>query len=153
MEPPYSLRPVRPDDHAWLLRLHHAAMREVVERVWGWDDALQDGYFQSYIERSSTALIVQAQRLDVGLFDVEPREGALFLSEIWIAPDHQGQGLGTQLVIDLQHRARAERLDVTLQVLKLNDRAQSLYERLGFEVVSETSTHRQMRRFHRGPAA
>jgi ribosomal protein S18 acetylase RimI-like enzyme len=141
----YALRPITAADHTWLRWLHHAAMRDVVERTWGWDEAQQDALFLRYFNPSSGSQIVQVEERDVGLLDVESREGELFLSEIWIAPEQQGQGIGTQLVRDLQLRAEKEGLDVTLQVLKLNERAQALYERLEFAVVGETATHRLMR--------
>jgi ribosomal protein S18 acetylase RimI-like enzyme len=120
-------------------------MRDVVERTWGWDEAQQDALFLKYFNPSSGSHIVQVEGHDVGLLDVETGDGELFLSEIWIAPDQQGHGVGSQLVRDLQLRAEAEGLDVTLQVLKLNERARALYERLGFTIVGETTTHRQMR--------
>ncbi len=40
--------------------------------------------------------------------------------------------------------ARARKMAVRLQVLKINTRGISFYQRLGFEIVDEDDTHFQM---------
>ena len=40
--------------------------------------------------------------------------------------------------------ARARKMAVRLQVLKINTRGISFYQRLGFEIVDEDDTHVQM---------
>ena len=42
--------------------------------------------------------------------------------------------------------ANLEQKPVTLQVLKINTRATAFYQRLGFIIVDENSTHFQMKR-------
>lgn len=60
-------------------------------------------------------------------------------------PDHQGRGLGTELLRRVLARADARRLPVRLQVLKGNP-ARRLYRRLGFVDAAETETHHVMER-------
>lgn len=62
-----------------------------------------------------------------------------YISNVAVEPDHRGMGLGTRLIA----RARAEAggagsRSVVLDVEADNPRAQRLYERLGFHLVSET---------------
>jgi GNAT superfamily N-acetyltransferase len=139
----YTLRPASGTDYAWLRRLHHAAMRELVERVWGWDEAFQDAYFREHFDPSGRQ-IVQVAGVDVGVIKVLHQGDELFLAEIQIMPAHQGHGLGSALIRDLQDRARLEGLPVGLQVTRAN-RARVLYERLGFVITGETATHYLMR--------
>ena len=79
--------------------------------------------------------------LAVGLLRVSERESALFIDQVEIVPDYQDRGIGTALINDLLARGRP----VELGVLKVNDDARRLYERLGFRVTGETETHYNMR--------
>lgn len=57
------------------------------------------------------------------------------VGELFVTPSHQGRGVGTLLLERAEHRARERgRKGLTLQVW-VGNRAISLYERFGFEVV------------------
>ena len=139
----YTLRPATEADYHWLLWLHHATMRESVEQIWGWDEARQDAYFQEHFDPTRWQ-IVQVGGCDVGVIEVDWGQTDVFLSNIQIAPDRRGSGLGTRLIRDLQAQARRAGRAVALQVNRAN-RARALYARLGFEVIGETDTHFRMR--------
>lgn len=67
-----------------------------------------------------------------------PDRHTLFVAQLGVRPDQQGQGVGTALLAHAAARARAEgRARVALDVAVTNARAQALYERLGFTVVRE----------------
>jgi GNAT superfamily N-acetyltransferase len=76
----------------------------------------------------------------VGVLALEERPTELFLALIEILPSHQGQGLGSAVISDVQRRAAARGLPLTLRVLRVNP-AQRLYQRLGFVLSAETVTH------------
>jgi ribosomal protein S18 acetylase RimI-like enzyme len=139
----YTLRPATNADYAWLRTLHHSAMRDVVERTWGWDEILQDNLFQKGFHPEQTQ-IVQLNGDDVGMIEVEPRANELFLVSIQILPRFQGQELGTSLIRELQRDAEARMMAVILSVIT-NNQARALYERLGFSITGETETHYWMR--------
>lgn len=139
----YSLRAATDDDYAFLERLHMATMKELVTRVWGWDEADQAARFRAAFVPERGRIIVVDGR-DVGTLWTERRPGNIFIANIEIAPEHQGQGLGTAVIGDLVADARRQGLPVALQVLKPN-RARRLYERLGFAITGETATHYLMR--------
>lgn len=65
--------------------------------------------------------------------------------EIQLLPEFQGHGIGTALLQRELRFADARGLPVRLQVLREN-RARTLYERLGFRVCGETDTHFLMER-------
>lgn len=74
----------------------------------------------------------------------EKRDAELFLEKVYILPRVQGQGIGTHLVRRVLDEGLGAGLPVTLRVLKGNP-ARRLYERLGFVVVEQTTTHDVMR--------
>ena len=78
----------------------------------------------------------------VGYLDVENEGEFVALNNIRVAPSMQGRGLGGALV----RRVIAEAVPkpVQLRVLRVNP-ARRLYERLGFRVIEEISTHFVMR--------
>lgn len=53
------------------------------------------------------------------------------ISNLFVDPQHQGQGIGTALMAEAERRAVG---DLTLSVFTSNPDARRLYERLGFEV-------------------
>lgn len=145
----YALRRVEAEDFAFLYALHVATMKELVTQVWGWDENDQrDRFALAFVApRSETALaeIIVVDGRDVGVLGQERREAEWFISNIEIAPEHQGCGLGASVISGVTERAAMLGMPVTLQVLQIN-RARRLYERLGFVVTGETETHFLMRR-------
>ena len=62
---------------------------------------------------------------------------------IQILPQFQGKGIASRLIDQLVSTAHESSIDVVLSVLKVNP-ARSLYERLGFIVVSEDAYSYEM---------
>ena len=62
---------------------------------------------------------------------VSPTE--LYLRNIALHPDVQGQGMGTRLVKQLQEQAAKRNVPFNLSLFRTNHRAARFYERLGFE--------------------
>lgn len=141
--PTIDLRPATSDDFDFAFHVHCAAMREVVERTYGWDEEFQA---QCFVDRFDPAEreIIRFNDRDVGVLSVETRDGHLFLRMIAILPAYQRRGIGTTIIRRLQSEARKRGIPVTLQVLKTN-RARALYERLGFVPFAESETHIRMR--------
>jgi len=135
---PLKLRPATPEDAEFLFHLLKATMREYVDQTWGWDEEWQQAYFQMRFDPTKNQIIVLDDQ-DIGVMSTEKRENEIFLSSIYILPEYQGQGIGTQLLKSLVAEAFGEGLPVTLRVLKVNP-ARRLYERLGFSVIRETET-------------
>lgn len=59
----------------------------------------------------------------------------LTLHNIAVAPEHQGHGLGSQLLDDVLRYARHHNLTVFLEVRVSNKKALQLYEQSGFVIV------------------
>jgi GNAT superfamily N-acetyltransferase len=129
-----GLRPASPGDSAYCYRLHKLAMGDYVAAIWGWDEGVQRS-FHARAFAPGRWQIITADGVDVGMLDVEYRPGEIYLSRIEIHPDHQGLGIGTQLISALVDQAERQGRALALDVLAVNRRAQALYRRLGLREV------------------
>ncbi len=133
------LRSITSGDLDFMWKLHNEALREYVEKTWGWDDERQRGYVAEIVD-SKEGNVVVVDGEDAGVWYVIEYEDEILLNSIRLLPEFQRRGVGTQLITQLLGRHDKP---VRLQVLKVNP-ARSLYERLGFEVFGETETHYKM---------
>lgn len=132
-------RPITEADLDFLWQLHNAALREYVEKTWGWDEAWQKRDFAAKFDPSEGQIIV-VDGIDAGFWWVANAENQNRLISIRLLPEFQKRGIGTRLIRDF---VTSSNKPVRLQVLKVNP-ARALYERLGFEIVDETPTHYKM---------
>ena len=66
---------------------------------------------------------------------LHPREPHWYLPQIGVAPDAQGRGVGSRLLGHMLERVDAERMPAYLEAT--TPRSRGLYERHGFELMSE----------------
>jgi ribosomal protein S18 acetylase RimI-like enzyme len=144
MTPCYRLRPATEADFEALFEVHVAALRPYVEGLWGWDEALQRELLTDRFDPSRDRVIVIDGAV-VGhlVVDVHPHE--VFLARIALLPDWQGRGIGTRIVGDVVRQAAAAEKPTRLTVLRTNERARALYERLGFRVTGDDEYRHYLR--------
>jgi SAM-dependent methyltransferase len=130
--PAVTLRPAAKADREFLRRLHHACHRPWVEPIWGWDEADQDRRFTRAFTIEGRS-IVELHGRAIGTIRTTRDQGALFIADIAVAPEHQGRGIGARLLRGLLAEADRTGMPVRLQVLRTNP-ARRLYERHGFTV-------------------
>jgi SAM-dependent methyltransferase len=131
-----TLRPAAEADQEFLRRVHHVCHRPWVESIWGWDEADQDRRFEAAFTTEGRSIVEQRGQA-IGTVRTTRGEGALFVADIAILPEHQGRGIGARLLRDVLAEADGARLPVRLQVLRTNP-ARRLYERHGFTVETTT---------------
>ena len=131
-----SFRQITFDDFDFLWRLHNAALKEYVEKTWGWDEGRQRELFAEGFNTNNGKIIV-VDGADAGYLWTIEKEAETFLVSIRLLPEFQNVGIGTKVIEDML--AKSKKL-VRLQVMKINP-AQNLYRMLGFETVGETETH------------
>jgi ribosomal protein S18 acetylase RimI-like enzyme len=140
----YRLNPATPADQPWLEALRRAVYQDLFLATWGhWDEARHLRHCAECWERGNIS-IVELNCERVGMIQLHEYADRLELGEIQIQPSHQGCGIGSRLLRDVQARAHAQRKKLSLSTGIKNLRAVRLYERLGFHHVSQSETHFHM---------
>ena len=119
-------------------------MREVIEKTWGWDEAWQRKDFDRRFNEYMVSIIEFEGQTAGGLL-LEWKPDSLYIHEIQLLPEYQGRGIGTAVLQRVIEQGASRKLAITLSVVPANPRAQSLYERLGFEITGVESPFIRMR--------
>jgi GNAT superfamily N-acetyltransferase len=128
----WTLRPAEPADLEDLVELRAVVMRPDLERLGRYDahrvrQRLRDGFSPEHTQ------IIEVGGELAGSIAVRPTEDRLWLEHFYLAPQHQGQGLGSEVL-----RTVLSRNDGTLWLNVLQGSpARRLYECHGFVVQSE----------------
>jgi GNAT superfamily N-acetyltransferase len=128
----WNLRPATPTDLEDLVELRAVVMRPDLERLGRYDahrvrQRLRDSFVPEH-----TRIIEVGGEL-AGSITVRPADDRRWLEHFYLAPRHQGQGLGSAVLRCVLDQADAP---VWLNVLQ-GSPARKLYERHGFVVDSE----------------
>jgi ribosomal protein S18 acetylase RimI-like enzyme len=140
-----DLRAARPDDYRFAFQLYATTIKPYASAWPTWNDEDQEAHFAMLWRPDDTRIIVLDGRKDVGWLEARRTGSEVFLKQLYVAPTHQRQGIGSRVVRKLLDEWRGTAASMALFVLK-NNPAARLYERLGFAVVQETRTKFVMRR-------
>ncbi len=132
-------------DSDFVFAIKKAAFREYVEQVEGWDDTHQRELHNKRFD-SQDFRIIQFQGTDVGFFSTSCTSDSLKIHQCFIHPEYQDRGIGSACMTSILADADVSGKAVNLQVLKINIRGIAFYQRLGFSIVDEDSTHVQMKK-------
>src|SRR5262245_28324775 len=142
-----TYRPLTADDSEFCVRVHHLAMREYVEPLWGWDEAAQDAWALDFLKhRDVTHEIVLINDRPIGYISYQQTGDCLLLHKLYLHPDYHSKGLGSQILRRMIRLADSVSTPVQLSVLTTNHRARSFYARHGFIMVDTTAEKVRMRR-------
>jgi ribosomal protein S18 acetylase RimI-like enzyme len=143
-----TMRQATGDDVAFLADVFLRAMQVHITAARGfWDEAEERRQFLEQLQLQQSQ-IVEHEGVSVGFIMTLECGQDIELHTLCIAPEHQGNGFGSAITRHLIDEARACGRGVVLSVLKANKPARSLYERLGFVVIEESSHHYRMRLGH-----
>ena len=135
--PEISLRPATSDDSEFAYRTTRDTMREYVLATWGeWNEEEARRRSSENIAAGCTR-IIELESTAIGIHVVKREPDAIRLLQIFILPEYQRRGIGSQLIERLLAEARNARLPLRLRVLRVNP-AFALYQRMGFKVVEAT---------------
>jgi len=138
-----SLRPALESDIDFLIDLRDATMRDYLEQM---DMPVSYEDYLARIEyKFDCAQIVTLDEVPIGLFKAEHQaESKLWnIIQIQVHPAYQNSKIGSYLLKSVIDNARSAQGKVGLSVLKSNP-AYQLYQRLGFEKVSEDQYEYQL---------
>lgn len=108
-----------------------------------WDETDRINKFNGHYELAEVQVILLDGR-DVGWLQVSETEQELELAQIHIEQEFCSQGIGSQLIRKLMKEAQQKGKSVFLSFVRGN-RALSLYQRLGFSIISEDEHKQHMR--------
>jgi GNAT superfamily N-acetyltransferase len=130
-----TLRTACDDDVAFARNLYFKTMREIIERLFGWDQSREEKNFARFFELDEVRVIT-ADGQDVGWIQEQISDGSINLGSFYVAPTMQGRGIGTHVLRMLLERAASELRAMTLAVVKINP-ARQFYEKRGFRTTHE----------------
>lgn len=147
------LRPIGPEDDAFLARVYASSRAEELA-VTGWSeqrkadfcrsqfDAQTEYYAANYPEASFQ--IIERDGWPVGRLYVARWKKEIRIVDITLLPEFRGSGIGTRLLRELQVEASTTGKSLTIHVERFN-RALTLYRRLGFQQVEDKGVYLLMR--------
>lgn len=141
--PRYQTRPAEQQDEPFLYACYKQVMHEYIDQTWGWNEEFQKASFIEFLPWQRWQVIT-IDEIAVGGACILDSTSCIDLEMIIVHQRFQRMGIGSDFLANLIRRARKERRQVRLRVLKVNP-ARALYQRLGFVVVSEDVATIEMR--------
>ena len=146
---PVTLRPVSPDDEAFLLEVY-ASTRQDELAVTPWDEsqrraflrlqfAAQQQHYQSHFPEADYQLILVDDR-PVGRLYVARRRDEIRILDIALLPEHRNLGIGAYLIKEILSEGSKAGKPVRIYVESFSPSLR-LFERLGFARVQDIGTH------------
>lgn len=109
----------------------------------GWDEEFQSsGFWKHHPLEEFQVVVVGSTR--AGAMHVQEQESLNVIRMIFLVPEFQGSGIGSQLLRGEVARAQELAKQLHLKVIKINP-AKRLYDRLGFSIIEEDSVSYHMR--------
>jgi GNAT superfamily N-acetyltransferase len=133
--PGWQLRAARASEVESIAELRAVVMRTDLERLGRYDEHRVRQRLRDSFSAQHTFIIVADDEV-AGCVTVRPAEGGQLLEHFYLAPHHQGRGIGSAVLRALLAHADARGVTVRLNVLR-GSAAQRLYERYGFVAEAE----------------
>jgi GNAT superfamily N-acetyltransferase len=125
----WTLRPATIDDATWMAELRAIVMRPDLERLGRYDETrVRRRFLDAY--RPEHTSVIEVDGVTAGLVALRPEPGERWVEHFYLAPEHQGAGLGTAVLEQLLADDGDPR-PFRLNVLQ-GSPARRLYERHGF---------------------
>lgn len=142
-KPQFELRPASSADFPFCWSLYRDSMEPLTIGLLQWNETGQRQVIEQSLADGGTSIIV-AGGSDIGWLQIKETGEEIYLGQLYVMPSMQNRGIGTAVVRLLCESASGNNKMLTLEVMK-NNRARSLYERLGFDVVSSSKYKLKLR--------
>ena len=144
-----TLRPIRPEDEGFLYKVYASTRLDELDAL-GWSEAQREAFLrmqfraqqQSYLAQFPTAdfpIILWHER-PIGRLYIERRADEIRGIDIALLPEYRQAGIGTAILQGLLAEAARAGKPFRIHVEKFN-RAQRLYERLGFTTLDDDGVY------------
>lgn len=134
---PWVLRSAVAADVEAIADLRATVMRADLERLGRYDEhRVRQRLRDSFSTRHTSVIMIDRELGGCVTVRPCPAEGGRLLEHFYLAPRHQGRGLGSAVLRGVLGRADTQGVTVRLNVLR-GSAARRLYERHGFVVESE----------------
>ncbi|WP_208295834.1 GNAT family N-acetyltransferase [Paenarthrobacter nitroguajacolicus] len=134
MSADFALRPSVATDAAWIAELRAVVMRPDLERLQRFDPVRVRERFLNGFQPEHT-YVIHSDGVDAGVIAIRPEPDSRWIEHFYVAPAHQGRGLGSAVLHHVLSASLDER-PFRLNVLQ-GSAARRLYERHGFVLESE----------------
>jgi ribosomal protein S18 acetylase RimI-like enzyme len=143
------LRLERADDHEFLAALYATTREDELKPV-PWSDSqkhdflrmqfeLQTTYYRQHYSDAAYQIILLGEK-EIGRLYIHRGKDHVLVIDIALLPEHRGTGIGGRLMRNVLSEAAADRKRVRIHVERDN-RALSLYTRLGFELLENEGVY------------
>ena len=145
----FALRPVGEDDAEFLYSLYASTRTEELA-VTGWSDEQKESFlrnqflaqtthYQTYFA-DGTFDVILLQGNPIGRLYVHSTERKSHIVDIALLPEFRGQGIGSNLIRELQESCATSGRALSIHVEKFNP-ALNLYNRLGFTTEGDEGVY------------
>ena len=129
------------DDCEFILGLKELCLKWYIEIIYGWDINVQRQKTKEELESHKDDMrIMIHDNKDIGVTTFYEENGEYVVGLIMVHPDCQNLGIGSRIINSYIDIARKEKKRILIKTYKLNP-AKNLYERLGFKIYKEDTTH------------
>lgn len=136
------LRKAEEKDFNLIYEIKFDAMKEYITKTWGWDEDLQKRFHTEEMKRDDN-YIIEVDSKPAGIVGINEKEDYIVIGPIYLFKEFQSQGIGSKIIKDIIEKNKSK--TIKLGVLKVNNRAKKLYEKLGFETYGEENSHWKMK--------
>jgi [ribosomal protein S18]-alanine N-acetyltransferase len=136
----FNIRKATENDLALAYKIKKNALQEYLEMLWGWNDISQREFHQEEYKKDHFQ-VIELQNEAIGYLETIPFDDHIFLANLMILKQFQGQGIGKIIMEDLIRNHPK----IRLEVLKVNHRAVQFYQDLGFRIYEELDDSFRMR--------
>jgi GNAT superfamily N-acetyltransferase len=89
-----GLRPARPEDYDFVLRLYVETMKPYAAAFFNWVDKEQEDRFAG-LYRLDETVVISHDGIDIGWLAVRESDAEITLLQFYIAPAYQRRGIGS----------------------------------------------------------